>query len=281
MRKAIFILFAATIFFTAKAQIITEAVYPGGSMFLTPQFLHPVQLTGGGDKYCEFYPSQSQIILYNLNHTIYHTINLPTLPPSAASIRVSYVSDALFDQNTADIEYVLQYTSFASANYNRVAIYRENGTLLFQRDSVAIEPCYWSEVPDRVFNTTAGAKMILSAQSGGNAIVLGLPGHLPCKECAGTGPMMIQSHENGSSAGTPYPNPAADFTTIPYALPEGERAGWLVLFDVAGKEVKRLQITNTFTSVTLSTQDIAAGTYSYRIESGQTSLPGEKLIIIH
>lgn len=279
MKNVILTLFAATIFFTAKSQIITEAVYPGGAMFLTPQYLHPVQLSVGGVKYCEFYPSQAQIILYNLNHTVYRTINLPSINPGPGPVRICYVSDALFDQNTADIEYIIQYAT--PANYNRVAIYRENGTLLFQRDSVAIEACYWSEMPDRIFNTSAGTKMIISHQVAGTAIVLGLPGHLPCKECDNAGPTMIQSNENGSSTGAPYPNPATDFTTIPYALPGGEQTGWLVLFNVTGQEVKRFQITNTFTSVTLSTADIASGTYSYRIEAGQTVLPGEKLIIIH
>jgi hypothetical protein len=278
MKNVILTLLAAMIFLTAKAQIVTEAVYPGGASN-TYGYLHPIKLTNGGDKYCEFFAGQSQIIVYNLNHTIFRTINLPALPLNATYVNVHYVSDALFDQNSSDIEYILQYTTTTSS-WNHVFVYRENGTMLFHRDTVGFDPIYSSETPARIFRTTAGTKWILSSQINGSAIVIGLPGNLPCTECS-VGPLMVQSNEDQISTGSPYPNPASESTTIPYALPEGERTGWLVLFDLAGQEVKRWQITNTFTSVTLNTTDIAAGTYSYRVEAGQTVLQGEKLIIIH
>lgn len=275
MKNAVLTLFAAATFFTAKAQIITEAVYPGAA---NPNNFFQIQLTNGGDKYAEYSSSQSQVIVYNLSHTVYRTMNL-ALPAGASNIIVCYVSDALFDQNASDIEYLVQYTTSPPFGVNHVAVYRENGTLLYQRDTASLSIGIFAL--ERIFRTSAGTKMIISsATAGAEAIVVGLPGNLPCTICD-NGPSMMQSYENTSSTGAPYPNPAADFTTIPYALPEGERTGWLVLFDLAGQEVKRFQITNTFTSVTLSTAEIASGTYSYRIEAGQTVLPGEKLIIIH
>lgn len=279
MKNIILTLFAATILFGAKAQISVEAVYPQGSSNLFGH-LHLVRLTSG-DKYCQFY--SSSFVLYNLNHTVFRTVNFPTLPSGSNLNYIYFVTDALFDQNPADVEFMVIYNTPSMSNFANMGIYRENGTLLFHRDSV-MPPPNTVYMEDMIFKTSAGTKMILSrpSQIGGDAFVLALPGNLPCREC-GIGPLQVESNngQGSTGVGSPYPNPAADHTTIPYALPEGERTGWLVLFDLAGKEVKRMQITNTFTSVLLSTEDVAAGTYSYRIESGQKVLPGEKLIIIH
>lgn len=279
MKKMFFLVLLLIATRTSHAQITYEQTYPNGSQFAGN--LHPVQLTGVGYVYCLYDIAQLQIRLYNLNHSLYTTINIPALPANAASIRISYVSNTLFDMNSTNMEYIIQYTAPVTNNSNRVCVYRDNGTLLFQKDSVFLDPAYYTETPSAIFSTPSGTKMILSSQFG-PAYVYALAGTLPCYACSPTPPLSDgPDGENPHRSALPFPNPSSETTTVPYQLPEGEHSGWLVVYDQLGQEVKRFQVTDQFDSLLVGTADLAVGTYNYRIEANGKTVQGRQLIVIH
>lgn len=78
-----------------------------------------------------------------------------------------------------------------------------------------------------------------------------------------------------------YPNPTANnSTTIEYQLPQGEREGSIVVYDINGREVKKFRVDNNFNNIVLSTQDLQAGTYFYSLQTSQGVVGSKKMVVI-
>ncbi|MCX6258440.1 MAG: hypothetical protein NTW49_11180 [Bacteroidia bacterium] len=99
--------------------------------------------------------------LYNLDHTPYLLHVVPPIPlwrpPSYYG--VSYITKTLFDCDSTNIEYVLMNGFWAGNFY----IYRTDGTLLFEKDSVTgtIANFNGSIYQNPIVNTPGGAKLLL------------------------------------------------------------------------------------------------------------------------
>ena len=128
--------------------------------------------------------------------------------------------------------------------------------------------------------------MILSHYAGtdSSAFVYSLPGILPCCECsdgAFSGLMQNQGNiGNENRLSNPYPNPTTNSTKIDYTLPDSVNEGVIVFYNLQGMEVKRFKVDKTFSTLLVSTADIAAGTYLYQLQTSAVSTEGKKLIKI-
>jgi len=71
-----------------------------------------------------------------------------------------------------------------------------------------------------------------------------------------------------------YPNPAMNFVNV--QLPEGEKEGHLMIFNMNGQQVRHLQIKNSHSTIPLD--DLNSGLYLLQLRSGQKWYT-EKLII--
>lgn len=260
--------------FSAGAQITQESAYvysPGNP-------LHIVNFTAAGYKYCV--SNSSQVVLYNLNHSVYRTIPIPAQQAGAYGHAVTWVSDQLFDTDPLDVEYLL---TFHTANNVHTRIYDESGMLLFSRDSFFVESGVLASVNNAsIQHTSGGTKMLMTGVFGSSVAVYSLPGVLPCIVCdqgVMSGIQPQPSEESDNPQQLPYPNPAQSTTTIPYTLPEGISTGTIIIYDMTGRVVKRFEVTNAFTSLALSAEELADGTYSYALEAGQSILPGRQFVI--
>jgi hypothetical protein len=273
----------------AKAQIIAEHTYSRGA--ISYQDLHIVHFSSQGYKYAivNSIDSGGYINLYNLNHSLYKSFAIPTMPHSAGngrSISVEYISDSLFNTNPTNIEYFAEDIDINGIYHVRV--FDDIGNTVFSKDSVTYAEIL---VPfpyvEWIFYTPNGYKMILQEQYnfGGDtsATVYSLPGALPCSECSNnnlitsTQPLLQQN--NGSLLNA-YPNPAKNSTTIKYELPDGVNQGDIIFYDLQGRQVKTLTVDRTFDSLLVSTAELAAGTYFYILRAGGNYVGSKKVVII-
>ena len=270
------IIFSAMIFFSASdavAQISLETIYPGSASIypVIKYFNHTSPKWMAGDN--------NFIYLYNLNHSLYRQITIYGGP-----VATFYLTEDLFDTDSTNMEYLIHTLP------NAIKIYREDGTLLFSRDSSTILAAAMSADYDfrtNIMVTDSGTKMRLYVQNGAGPHfeIYSLPGTLPCPMTCGGVPapqtfaQNLNEH-NQKSLNNPYPNPSSSQTHIPYQLPQGEAAGEIVFYDLTGAEVKRYNVDRTFSDLVLSGADLSAGSYYYQLLSPHSKSEGRKLIVI-
>lgn len=271
----------------AKAQIALENTYTAGNYFGGDLRIN--HLTSAGYKYFLLLPpgNISMINLYNLNHSLYKSINIPTQVNTSIA-NVSYISDELFNTNPSDIEYAVTLVSNFNNNVLHTRIYDENGNTIFSRDSVSLpNGINGPPITEPIFYTPLGVKMILYRPpfvSDSNAYVYSLPGILPCNDCtngvvSGLAPTG-GGYVNEIGISNSYPNPAINSTRIDYTFPNGVNEGEIVFYDLQGKEIKRFKVDKTFDHLLISTADIPAGTYFFQLQTSNQASEGKKLVVI-
>lgn len=289
MKKLLFITLIA-FGINAKAQIMLENVYAKGNFADGRLRIH--HLTSAGYKYSMRILNGSSVTikLYDLNHSLYKTINVPVMA-NATTNDVWYISDELFNTNPSDIEYLVIYTSNTSSNVVYTRIYDENSNLIFSVDTLSL-PLFTGASNDNwspIYYTSSGVKMILYRPmyipfADSNAYVYSLPGKLPCNDC--TNGVVSGLAPNGGGYGNKigvsnsYPNPAINSTRIDYAFPNGVNEGEIVFYDLQGKDIKRYKVDKTFDHLLISTADIPAGTYFYQMQTAAQASEGKKMVVI-
>jgi hypothetical protein len=234
----------------------------------------------------------TQFALYNLNHTLYRSINIGPVPANAFQWHVQYVTETLWDNDSTDIDYAVVGAISGNNNYFFTRIYHENGSLIFSNDTATfyydMGGDFGNPVSVPIFNSDSGTKMILwywPSNTGIQSLVYCLPGKLECMQCYDN----INSCENVLNAPNMimiknilnlYPNPTANATTIPYDLPEGENTGEIIFYNVEGKEVARFAVDRAFNQITISAAELAPGTYYYQLQTEKNVSGGKKLVII-
>ena len=243
-----------------KAQIPLENSY------LTSD-LNIVKLSTAGYKYVSVNVTNNQLNLYNLNHSLYKNITIPT-PPSGAGVyyQVKYVSETTFDTDNL-LEYAVIYKDNSNNDYY-IRIYNEINTLIFSADTASLY---------NILNTDSGTKMILREFNAGltkTFKVYGLPGAL----IAG----MIKYEDGLKNIGElfSYPNPTKDYSTIEYKLPQGITNGEIIFYTLNGNEVKRYKVDNTFKNLLIDNTELAAGTYLYHLVTSNSVGESKKIIMI-
>jgi hypothetical protein len=267
MKKTILLAIVLITSFAMYAQIAFEHTYYPGR-------LQVVKFTTSGHKYVTY--DTSSITIYNLNHSVWKTIAIPYHGPYTYNIGLSFLSEELFDTNPATVEYILVVNGIPFSN-TKTYIYDEFGNQLFFRDSASASFSFPGIQP--VMYTSSGAKLILSTMHGYE--LYSVPGILACDECSsGTvSGIGTQGGEQPQRLVNPYPNPGNATITLPYSLPANVARGELVIYDMAGKEVKRVTITDQFSSIELDAAELSAGTYYYNILTLAGVFPGRQIVI--
>ena len=272
------IIFCATFFFStikdSFAQITFETNYPYAPSIIYFNHMGQKWLAGS---------TSSDIYLYNLDHSLFRHIIVPS--QTTLYTRVFYISDDLFDNDSTNIEYLVSSQPSSSQRY--VKVYREDGTLLFSRDSVVMINSWPQYILDYgIFPTDSGTKMVLANWTAtvNYSEIYSLPGRLACPMICSDFPYVsgidAPLNQNDFNLRNPYPNPATGQTHIPYELPQGETSGEIIFYDLTGAEVKRYKVDSTFKDLILSTADLAAGSYYYQLQTSCSKSEGKKLVVI-
>jgi hypothetical protein len=128
---------------------------------------------------------QNQFSIYNLDGTLYKTIQMPQKPDQLAQISGIYlISQSLFDNDSLTIEYLVQYSwdSVSYPNmYEETKVIREDGTVLLSELNAVVYNL-WPHAEYGAFATEEGAKLMLeyfyANQTWYQTKVFSLPGEL-------------------------------------------------------------------------------------------------------
>lgn len=158
---------------TAKAQITLEHTYPQTGTY---NYLFNTYLSGYGSKYYKTNYNTDELILYNMDHTVFKKIPLPQ--PFTSPMMAFWVTNTLFDLDASTIEFAINY--YNSNPYQRVIkIYNENGQQLWSSSTTKDAVLYsMSNDPypiKNILHTEEGSKMVLH-YSDGTVEVYSLPG---------------------------------------------------------------------------------------------------------
>ncbi|MCK9613870.1 MAG: T9SS type A sorting domain-containing protein [Bacteroidales bacterium] len=259
----------------ASAQITLEHTYDTASTYDLNQLMI-IKFEVSGERYVKINIVNKSIDLYNMNHSFLKSISYAGFPQNANNIPIIlYSSESLFD-NDNEIEFMYVYTT-GTVSVPHTRIYKEDGTLIFQADSMG--PLVKVNTPQSqypIYNTSYGTKMILSCTNG-QAKVFSLPGTLTTDIAEANGQLMQAQSGQLSKL---YPNPSNGAVTLQYELPNGETEGELILYNMQGMEVKRYKIDNTFSDILLDNTQLPAGTYFYQLQTSKGAVGTKKMVII-
>ncbi|MEI6174804.1 MAG: T9SS type A sorting domain-containing protein [Bacteroidota bacterium] len=248
-----------------NAQIVLDHIYP-----VPPDQTFPgvCRLVNGGEKW--FIPDvvNHRIDLYNLDYTLFKTINIPAQPNQYFG--VMYITDKLFNLDAA-IEYMV-----VDFYQTRVMVYNEDGSIIFaEGDSANPAKVSYAEP---VVNTAGGTKMVIGVESlatGANVSkIYTLPGSLPNSQSE------LGSQIHGRSVSNVFPNPNDGHTRIDYQLMPGESKGQISFYNLQGKPVKSFATDGPSGSLEIDNSDLPAGTYLYQICTGRNRSETKKMILI-
>jgi hypothetical protein len=260
MKKSILLIVLMILMVTSRAQITLEHTYPG-STGLT-------QLSISGYKYFMMDWTNNQCKIYNLDHSIWKTINL-SVPAGMYLYDIKFVSENLFNGDSkVELAYIYYYydTSLLFYTYYTKVV-NENGLEL-----LTIPGCAYMELQTP---GTQGTKMLAYVYDYSivnwtvNTLVYSLPGVVSANEIA---------VEGNANLNKPYPNPARSMVTIPYQLPNGIETAEILLINGSGNILKSYTVDRTYHELLIETAGLPKGVYMYQLKTGQGVINSGKII---
>ncbi len=277
MKKTIYLIAILFCGLSAKAQLAFQHTYT------LSNDLSVGDLLLSGKKYCA--RNANQTILYNLDHSIWKTINMPVIAgwyPGAQGIK-NYISENLFKIDNK-VDMVVCYgdsTHIPTGNGPfKYVVFDEDGLIISTIDSVD-----WNF---EVHNIGADSFVAFVNKWSGptfaaNIIsIYKLPGTLPCNPC-GAGPGLgipaTNSSDNSSLLLNPVPNPSSASVRIGYELKPGT-TGVIELYNSKGQLLHSYNVDHTFNYLSLDNSSLAPGNYYYRIVTSDHRTTARKMIVI-
>lgn len=271
------------------AQISLENIYNYNYTQGSVAPMDVAHLESAGKKYV-VHKSAWEVKIYNLNHSIYKTINIATLNLIDTNAYdeyyngVFYVKEGLFDQD-AEVEFMFMIDAYNSSNSTDTiitAIINETGSFLFKQGGV--RPVYRStDVLASIFNTdNDGTKMILADASypSTSSYVYSLAGTLSCDPCGSVTGFRSPNTTESSFEMQNSPNPAQNYTNIHYQLPENTEEAVLSIYSINGILLQEYTIDQQFDHLRISTKELPNGTYLYSIRTDKGELQSKKMLVV-
>jgi hypothetical protein len=258
------------------AQITLESQIDSSSY---PNLWRYVQISPTETKYYFVDTLHQSFSLYNMDFTPFIT-NIPVPDPWLTSSTVyyeaCYITRALFDCDTSNIEF-----AFTCPGNSRLPfrIYRTDGTLLFQRDSSFLVYCggdcgnAGESFITSIVNTSSGAKMVLTSYTSGNEqnFVYSLCGTLPTD--------VYDLSQQSQGYVTVFPNPSSSSLTFKINPPDNVNEFEFVIVDDNAREVKRERLNSLNRNYILDASNMSSGTYLYSLCAKRKSYQTGKFIL--
>ena len=272
----------------SKAQTLefsTPVIYGNYNNSIVSLYL--VKLTAG-DKIVKLQQnassgSDSAIILYNPDYSIYKSFTIPQISGST-SIVVNHISDNLFNSDSK-VEFGFTNTWGNAGTYDSdYFVYTEDGTKIFERDSILQDYGYpvhlltidgtkdQANYGANYFNTSSGWKFYL--QTSKNNEIYSLPGTQPLTALAKPVKDVPFNFSN------PYPNPTSGMAKIDFTLPVNTAQGEILVYTQQGELLKTFTVDNTFGTLLINNSNVPAGVYYYVMKVDGNFSETKKQIVI-
>lgn len=233
-----------------------------------------VKLETLGYKYYLMDVPMSQCRIYNMDHSLFKTINC-AVPASNYLSDIKYVSQNLFDSDS-DIELVYTYYEYIVTTTEPYYYYQyksrvinENGSNILDIDGARFIYVYKTgENENKLFafcyNYSVWPEVIWTN-------VYSLPGVWVSDE--------TMAYAQPDMKLNAFPNPASDIIRLTYELPENIRIAKLNLVDSNGKLVRDFTVDDHTDHLELSVGDLSPGVYFYNIEYNNLRSPTRKIVV--
>lgn len=235
--------------------------------------LQIINLEISGYKYALIDKGANQVRLYNLNHSVWKTINI-NVPSGYSSWYPAYISEKLVNSDN-NVELFIDLGGNPNAA-GKVLLINENGNVLTTIDSASIG----SEIPEVQTVGNSTYKLVLKCGKD-KWCVYNLPGTIPCDKCGnGLGVGKPGKGITSGNVGNPAPNPSKAQTTVEYTLPIGATSGIIDVYNINGQKVKTYKVDNTFSSLLIDNSELNSGTYYYYLTSNGERSETKKMVVI-
>lgn len=249
--------------FALLAQPSLETVYPVSTNICT--------LEKAGDKYYAMDIENKQCRIYNLDHSLYRTINL-TVPEGYYLFDIQQISQHVFNLDD-QIEFAYIYSRF---NQTETSWYYDYETRVINENGSEI-----LKIPG------AGHTLVIPTQDGNRKFLVYIydfyviPATTQTQVYALPGEPLKSERVQGSAyrLRNPYPNPASGMINIPVGLPQGVNKGYLQIYNLSGQLIDLREIKKSDKSITIPGGSLLPGSYIYNI-TGQGRKSESKKITI-
>jgi hypothetical protein len=244
---------------TAQINFETEYNYSGAY----------TNLANSGVKFYIMDVANSQCRIFNVDHTLWKTINLD-VPANHYLYDIKFVSENLF---TLDNSLALCYIYY---NYDEVNQYYTYTTKVVKEDGSELITVPGGQYAYAFNLDNEGAKFMTYAYDYSiypyivKTLIYSLPGEVYSSNSGIVKPAIATSA---------HPNPARDFTMISYELPHGENSGSVVISNVHGQIVARYPVEENSGSIQIHTAQLPTGIYFYQTSTGKITSEAGKLVV--
>lgn len=189
---------------------------------------------------------------------------------------VIYITKALFDCDSTNIEYAFQWQY---DTHHPFSVFRTDGTLLFQVDSANGPYCFGcydgSFIWTPIKNTSDGTKLFLQQRPDSTSNVYRILVYSLC----GTLPATIYDFSEHKQFVKIFPNPASDELNFEITAPNNQESFQIVIFDSGVKEQRRENISYQQRGFTMSVKDLSSGTYLYSLVGNSRVYQSGKFVL--
>ncbi len=259
--------------FSSSAQMVLEHHYVASGV------AGIVNLSLSGRKIAMFDTTTKQLKIYNMDNSLWKTINFPNVPGFTHYSYepgymiwggAEYISETLFHTDNL-IEFTTWYWSTTNPGEGQRLVLNENGNIInsFQNNF------YIYNAGNNKFKA-----LVHKGYSNYDYDVYTLPGTIPCDPCASGLGLKESTSLSGGGLSDPAPNPTGGLTTIQYQLPDGIYEGELALFNTNGQEIRKYRVGHNFRHITLDNSELASGTYYYQLRCNGAVSGAKKMIVI-
>jgi hypothetical protein len=262
MKKLTILLLCLAFLGALSAQVTLEKTYNYSATIVKFETL--------GYKYYIMDVPASQCRIYNLDHSLYKTINCQ-VPSGCYLFDIKFLSENVFDSDSG-IELLYSWYKYYSGSdyydYDTKIINEDGSEIVFingalynyinktEEDTYKLfSYCYdFSNFPEVIWTN-----------------IYSLPG-------APTVNATIFENETDFLLNA-YPNPTTNTLKVAYSLPQNVESGVLQVFDTSGRPVTQFVVDHFSDHLDMDVSKLSSGVYHYFIEYGDTKSPSKKLVI--
>ena len=233
--------------------------------------VYVVDIEDVGYKYYGIDFETSQCKIYNMDHTLWKTIDV--VPPVNNYINeIAYVSTKLFN-NDSNIELLVVFSEYIETsdtsgyyiyttkviNENRVTFLDVPGggySIIYKIDETEANfLVYIYDFSVSPINVTTN--------------IYSIPGT----------PYTLSETNLGITLKNAFPNPSRSFINVPYDIAQSSTSADIIIYNELGAEVYRNKINSNENVFRLNTNRFSKGVYFYKIESNGYASPSRKIVI--
>ncbi|MBC8320475.1 MAG: T9SS type A sorting domain-containing protein [Bacteroidetes bacterium] len=213
----------------------------------------------------------SQCLIYNLDHSLWKSINIDVAANNYID-DVAYVSSKLFN-NDNNIELLVVFYEYIITSdtsgyyYYTTKVINENGVTFLDVPGGGYSSIY--KVDDAEANLLVYVYDFSIVPFTSATNVYSIPGV----------PYSVNEIEGGIKLKNAFPNPAVSFITIPYEVNQSSGDASILIYNELGVEVYRKKINPDANNYRLNTMLFSKGVYFYNIKTAGYKSPSRKIII--